>query len=158
MRRVYQVASLVFLAMALYVVWEAHSWEYMTPLGPGPGFFPVWMGLVLAGLAIGWFFQVSLRPADPIPTGFVPDRSGVMRLISILVAMAVLCALMETVGFQLTILAFMLFLLMALGRQNLIVTLTLSLVGSFGTYYLFKTWLDVQLPASSIVFLRNLGL
>ncbi|MGE5619490.1 MAG: tripartite tricarboxylate transporter TctB family protein [Sphingomonadaceae bacterium] len=158
MRRIYQVASLVFLAMALYVVWEARTWDYMTPLGPGPGFFPIWMGLVLGGLAIGWLAQVSLRPADPFPAGFLPDRAGALRLVSIVAAMAVLCALMDTLGFQLTILAFMLFLLMALGRQNLLVTIVISLVSSFGTYYLFKTWLDVQLPASSIVFLRNLGL
>lgn len=158
MRRVYQAASLVFLAVALYVVWEARTMEYLSALGPGPGFFPLWLGIVLAGLSLTWFAQVSLQPEGPRQKDFVPDRAGVLRIISILGALAVLSALLETLGFQLTMLAFLLFLLVALGRRNPLLTIVLSLVGSFGIYYLFKTWLDVPLPHSSVEFLRNLGL
>ena len=81
-----------------------------------------------------------------------------LRILSIVLAIVVLAFLFEFAGFTLTMFAFLLFLLVALGRQALPLTLVLSIVGSFGTYYVFTTYLDVQLPASSIEALRNLGL
>lgn len=158
MRRVNQVGSLAFLAASLYVVWEASALDYMSSLGPGPGFFPLWLGIALAGLSGAWFLQATLRPAEPMEEGFVPDRGGVIRIASILVALVVLGVVLEIVGFQLATFAFLLFLLIALGRQNLLLTVLLSALGSFGTFYLFKMWLHVPLPTSSIEFLSNLGL
>lgn len=158
MQRVQQVASLALLAGGIYVTWESRSMTYMSSLGPGPGFFPFWLGLIFAGMSLLWFGQLTLRPADLRKEGFFPDRGGVVRIISILGALAVLAALMDTLGFQLTMFAFLMFLLITLGRQNLLLTLALSVVGSFGTYYLFTKYLDVQLPISSITFLHNLGL
>ncbi|MCL4535410.1 MAG: tripartite tricarboxylate transporter TctB family protein [Bacteroidetes bacterium] len=158
MRRVYQVAAVVLFAFALFAVYEAHGLNYYTELGPGAGFFPLWIGVALGGLAIAWFGQVSLQPSEPMEQGFVPDRHGVIRIIAILVALLLFGVLVDTVGFQLMMLAFLLFLLVALGRQNPIVTLVIAIAGSFGLYYIFRNYLDVPLPAASIEFLRNLGL
>ncbi len=158
MRRIYQVASLVVLAVSVYVIWEAKGLDYMSSLGPGPGFFPLWMGIVLAALSIGWLVQVSTTPQGPLETGFVPDRRAALRILSIVGALVVLSALLEIFGFQVTGFLFLLFLLFALGRQNPLLTVVLSLVGSFGTYYLFKVWLQVPLPTAGIDFLQNLGL
>lgn len=158
MRRVYQVAALAFFAVAVFVMLEARNLVYYTRVGPGAGFFPFWLGLLLAVLAIVWFAQVSFQPAADPEEGFIPDRAGALRIVSILVAVLVVGLLMGIVGFQLIMFVFLLFLLVALGRQHPAVTLVISVAGSFGLYYIFKGWLDVQLPASSIEFLRNLGL
>ncbi len=53
--------------------------------------------------------------------------------------------LMKTLGFSLTILGFSIFLLRALGRQPWWITLVLSVVGSFGLFYVFDQ-LQVMLP------------
>jgi putative tricarboxylic transport membrane protein len=158
MRRIYQVASLVFLAFSTYLVIESRQMEYYADLGPGPGFFPLWLGVVLGVLSIIWLFQVSRGPGEALEPGFIPNRRGLVRILSVLVAMALFSGVVEDLGFQLTMLIFLGLLLTTLGRQKLIVTAIVSLVGSFGVYYVFNHWLDVRLPASSIDFLRNLGL
>jgi putative tricarboxylic transport membrane protein len=158
MRRVYQIASLIFLAFSAYLVFKSRQMEYYADLGPGPGFFPFWLGALLAVLSIIWLVQVSLGPGGAIAGGFIPDRRGLVRIIAVLVAMALFGWVVDDLGFQLTMLLFLGSLLMVLGRQNLLVTATVALAGSFGVYYVFTHWLDVQLPASSIEFLRNLGL
>jgi putative tricarboxylic transport membrane protein len=158
MRRVYQIASLIFLAFSAYLVFESRQMEYYADLGPGPGFFPFWLGALLAMLSIIWLVQVSIGPGGAIEAGFIPDRRGLVRVIAVLVTMALFGWVVDDLGFQLTMLIFLGSLLIALGRQNLIVTAAVALVGSFGVYYVFTNWLDVQLPASSIEFLRNLGL
>ena len=158
MKRVYQVASLVFLAFSIYLLVTSHQMEYMAPTGPGPGFFPVWLGALLAVLSVIWLVQSSIGPNEPIETGFVPSREGALRVFSVVVALAIFSWVVELFGFQLTMLVFLATLLMTLGRQNLMTTAAVAIGGSFGVYYIFTQWLDVSLPASSIDFLRNLGL
>ncbi|MHB0871375.1 MAG: tripartite tricarboxylate transporter TctB family protein [Chloroflexota bacterium] len=158
MRRVQQVASLVLLAGGLYVTLESRSMTYMSSLGPGPGFFPFWLGIIFAGMSLLWFGQLALQPGSAGEGDFFPDRSAVIKIVSILGALVVLAALMDTLGFQLTMFAFLGFLLIALGRQHPLLTLVLAALGSFGTHYVFTTYLDVPLPVSSIAFLQNLGL
>ena len=158
MRRVYQIASLVFLAFSAYLMFESRQMEYYVDLGPGPGFFPFWLGALLAVLSVIWLIQVSRGPAGPMEAGFIPDRRGMVRVLSILISLGLFGWFVDDLGFQLSMLAFMVFLLIVLGRQKPIVTALVAIIGSFGVYYLFTHWLDVQLPASSIEFLRNLGL
>lgn len=158
MQRVYQIASLVFLAFSAYLVLASRQMEYYADLGPGAGFFPFWLGILLALLSIIWLVQVSIGPKSPLEKGFIPDRKGLIRILCVLAAMALFSWLVDFLGFQLTMLVFLGVLLITLGRQSVIVTAIVALVGSFGVYYAFTHWLDVPLPASSIEFLKNLGL
>lgn len=158
MRRVYQIAALLFLAFSAYLMVASRSMEYYVDLGPGPGFFPFWLGALLAVLSIMWLVQVSRGPGGPMEPGFIPERRGLIRIVSILVALALVGWFVDDLGFQITMLVFMTFLLTVLGRQKPIVTAIVAIAGSFGVYYGFTHWLDVQLPASSIEALRNLGL
>lgn len=158
MRRVYQVGSLSFLALSAFVVWEAKSMTYYSKLGPGPGYFPFWLGIVLALLSIAWFLDVSLRPAGPIEPGFVPGRDGIVRLSLILASLIVYVLVLDPVGFRLAMLAFLLFLLLTIGHQRAWVTMIISIGGSFGAYYVFHQWLSVHLPRAGLDFLQDLGL
>ena len=158
MRRWYQAGSLIFFFVALYIIWQAHGLNYYTSLGPGPGFFPFWLGLSLAILCIVWFCQVTFRPVEDMAPDFIPDRAGLLRVISLFVALVLVVALIGQLGYRITMLFFLLFVLTVLGRQNLILTLVLALGGSWGLFYVFQQWLDVRLPEASIEFLQALGM
>lgn len=41
----------LLLVLGLYIVWTAIEYGYMRAAVPGPGFFPFWVGLGLAGLS-----------------------------------------------------------------------------------------------------------
>jgi putative tricarboxylic transport membrane protein len=158
MKRVHQISSFLFLGFSAYLVFKSRQMEYYADLGPGPGFFPFWLGLLLAVLSVIWLVQVSTRPDEATEAGFFPGLRGTARVLSVLAAMALFGWVVDELGFQLTMLFFLGFLLMTLGRQNPLVTATVAVAGSFGVYYIFTNWLSVQLPASPIEFLRNLGL
>jgi len=49
MQRIHQAAALFFLAFSAFVVWESWNLEYYTHLGPGAGFFPLWLGVIMGG-------------------------------------------------------------------------------------------------------------
>ena len=157
MTRVHQAASLIIIAFSIWVGYEAVQLTYMSRLGPGPGFFPFWLALIMGVLSVAWFVQLCRHPLDGKAMDFVPSRAGCIRIAAIIFSVTVFGLFLEKVGFSLMMFAVLLFLLVALGRRSAAITLTVSLLGSFGIYYVFRHYLNVHLPESSIEFLRNLG-
>jgi len=158
MQRIHQAAALVMLGVAACMMWQSWSLEYYTKLGPGPGFFPFWLGVALAGLVFIWLVQVSMRSGRPKEAAFLPERSGLQRILAILIALGAMAGLMDVLGFQLAMFLFLGYLLRVLGKQSWRVTAIVTLVGSVGVYHVFGRYLDVQLPAASIALLVRLGL
>jgi putative tricarboxylic transport membrane protein len=158
MQRIHQAAAVAMLALAAFVMWQSWSLEYYTKLGPGPGFFPFWLGVMLGGLVLAWLVQVSRQTAWPARLDIFPERSGILRILTILAALGAMAAVIDRLGFQLSMLLFLGFALRVLGRQAWWVTALVALLGSIGAYHIFGRYLDVQLPAASVAFLARLGL
>lgn len=158
MRRVCQVAGLCFLALSLFVVWKSFGMKYYSSFGPGPGFFPFWLGTLLAVLSAAWVIQVTFGATEPMQEGFIPNRAGKISIVAVLIALILVTWLMEIIGFCLTMFVFQLFLLAVLGKQNKVVAVLIAAVGSFGVFYAFEHWLGIRLPYAELDFLKNLGL
>jgi hypothetical protein len=156
-RRVYQATAVVFLALGVYVAVAARGMEYFTPIGPGAGFFPFWLGLLMAALAAVWLGQVSFGGPVALPPDLVPDRAGALRTVAVALALVLLTGLIDRVGYCLAMFAFTLGLLAVVGRQPRVVSLPMALAASFGLYYVFRYWLGVQLPPSAVALLADLG-
>jgi putative tricarboxylic transport membrane protein len=152
MRRVYLAAGVALLLLTLVVGWQAWSLRYYTPLGPGPGFFPLWLSAILGLLAAAIIAQAALSPAAPPPEDFVPPRSNQRRIVGAALALFAVAIAMSTLGFRTTMLAFYVVMLTMLGRRNPIEILVLSFLGSFGVYEVFDSVLKTPLPAGMFGF------
>jgi putative tricarboxylic transport membrane protein len=146
MRRSYQITGAALLLLAVFVAVESLKLRYYTPLGPGPGFFPFWLAVLLGALAIGMVLQATLGEPEPMPEDFFADRIGYLKMGAVVLALVVVTLALEPLGFCLTMFAVYAFLLLTLGRQRFLVTLLVALGGSFGVYYVFVRWLQVPLP------------
>jgi putative tricarboxylic transport membrane protein len=145
------------VAFGAFIVYEGSKLRYYTPIGPGPGFYPVWVGGLIVVLAIIWLVQVSFRPVDPMPEDFIPRRDRLMHVLGTFAALIVYTAVVKLFGFRLTTLALLLFLLRGIGQVGLVWTAIIACGGSWGVYYAF-TKLEVYLPRPSIELLAELGL
>lgn len=146
MSRVNRIVWGLLLLFGAFVIHESLDLSYYgTDFGPGPGFFSFWLGVLVVVLSVIQIAGTLRRPAEPLPDGFVPDWDGVKRMVCVFGALVASLLLMNPLGFSLTVLGFSIFLLRTLGRQSWWVTLTLSVVGSFGLFYLFLQ-LQVFLP------------
>jgi putative tricarboxylic transport membrane protein len=152
MRRSYQITGTVLLLFAAFMAFQSLKLRYYTPLGPGPGFFPVWLSALLGALAIAILLQATFGRAEPMPSDFFASPTGYMRMGAVVVALVGTTALLEPLGFCLTMLAMYLFLLYAFGQRGLITNALTALAGSFGVYYLFVRWLHVPLPIGVLGF------
>jgi hypothetical protein len=146
MKRPYQVFSLVLILVAAFLVRESLLLRYYTPLGPGPGFFPLWLSILLAILGAAMFWRATCGPLEAIPADFYAGRRGYLRIGAVVGAILGVIVLIEPLGFRLVMLGFYVFLLSALGRRHPLVTGIIAVGGSFGVYHVFVHWLTVPLP------------
>lgn len=152
MRRPYQIAGTCLFLLAVFVAYEALALKYYTNLGPGPGFFPFWLALLLGGLSLTMILQANVGTPEIRPADFFADRVGYLRMGAVVLALMGTTALVEVLGFRLTMFAVYVFLLCALGRPGLLLTLVISLAGSVGVYHVFDRWLKVPLPTGPFGF------
>ena len=130
--------------------------KYWRLLGPGPGFFPIWVGGLLTACALAALLQslVTARTA----AGFFATAEGKRRVLQVAFALALLWLGLAIFGFRLATFAFLLVVLGFLGSQSVRVRITSALVLSFGVAYVFERWLGVPLPAPAFEILQGFGL
>ncbi|HSI00122.1 MAG TPA: tripartite tricarboxylate transporter TctB family protein [Reyranella sp.] len=149
-RQGWLVATSIMLALCLLAVWQSSLLALSDKLGPGPGFFPFWLALLGTAFSLAQLVGVWRTPADDGQgEPLLPDAYGRRRIGAIIGAVAVAALVMEVLGFQLTMLAFNVALVVALGERRWLVIAVFAVAGSFGVYQVFTRWLDVLLPVGT---------
>lgn len=146
----------MFAATGIFVTFQGYHLRLEGQYGPGPGFFPFWIGLGLTALGIIWVVQVAA--GGPLPAGD-PDAPPprLWKLGAIVAALIAFATVLRTVGFDLSMLALLLFLFFLIDREHVVAKLAIALIGSFGLHYVFEQLLRVPLPYASVPFLNALG-
>lgn len=147
MRRLEQITGLVVLAFACLMGWESLQLRYYTSLGPGPGFFGVWLAIIGGVLSILTIISAARSPNTPLPAEFWPSRDGLIRIGGVLVGLALLAFLLEKIGYIIVAFFFLVAVMYVMGERRLHVNLPVAVVGSIGIYYLFVHLLQTRLPA-----------
>jgi len=152
MKRGWQAASVALAATFAYFAFESFQLSLRDALGPGPGFFPFWLGIlgvVLAGLLLT---QLRLNRVDLGTEVLVFDRAGVRNAVWVVVGLIVATALLDVVGFRLSVLLLIPYLLVTLGVRNWVAIGIFAVAGSFGVYHVFSDLLKVPLSAGIFGF------
>lgn len=138
------VLSLAFSAAALkyYTYWGEN--------GPGPGFLPAWLGLVMA--ALGALLLVgSLRARGPSPD-WLPDHAGLRRLALVMGATVAFVALLGVLGMALATALFIVVLVRGLGGHRWRLALGVAVGLAAINYLVFTFWLRVPFPVGVFGF------
>ena len=127
--------------LALLVMWESRTLPLGTWRQPGPAYFPVLLAALLLILgALVWAMGAGAAPVADVGWRETP------RALLILAVSAFICLGLERLGYRLTMLAALLFLVWLVERKSLLAAAVFAFALSFGSYYLFDTLLRVPLP------------
>ena len=127
--------------LALFVMWESRALPLGTWRQPGPAYFPVLLAALLLILgALVWAMGGSA--AHVAGVGWGETRHALV----ILAVSAFISLGLERLGYRLTMLSALLFLVWLVERKSLLAATVFAFALSFGSYYLFDTLLRVPLP------------
>jgi putative tricarboxylic transport membrane protein len=145
-RRGWQAAAVALLALFGFFVVESLRLSLTDALGPGPGFFPFWLGVLGLILALVLLAQLRLGHGDPGAAELVFDRTGIRNVVLVLAGLTAAAAVLELAGFRLAMLSLLLYLLLVLGARRWLAIALFAAAGSFGVYHVFYDLLKVPLP------------
>lgn len=136
------VSGAILVALGTYIVIQAGIWPYYDVNGPGPGFFPMWYGILMIALSLALIVQAARKAPE---AHHKITTVGIRRAIMVWGAFAISLALMGLLGFCISFTIFTMSISYVLGRPLLAGFLT-GAISAAAFYILFWILLGVQLP------------
>lgn len=138
-----QFSGLMLVAFALYVAWANQPYPTGTIHQPGPGFMPLALAVFL-GL-MGLLIALGGARSRPLVEMRWPEAS---RAITILVASGLGVYALEFLGYRLTTMVLLVFLMGVIERKPPLIVAILSIGFPLLSYYVVADLLLVPLPRS----------
>jgi len=135
-----RLGGIALRLLAVFVMWESRRLPLGTWHNPGPGYFPVLLALML--FVLGALVGAMGKHAAPVASvGWSEARQALVIPVGAFISFA-----LERLGYRLTRLTALLFLVWLVERRSLGVAVTFTVALAGGSFYLFDTLLRVPLP------------
>lgn len=144
-------AGLLFIAIAAAFIWLATGYRYGTPQRMGPGFFPIWVGGLLAILGA----IVLLRSL--VIEGPRVDRLGLRQLLVTMIAVAAFGLVLSQFGLVAAIVALVLIGAFADDTTRPLETIALAVFLAAFSVGIFVYLLGLPLPVWPTGLLEAIG-
>lgn len=138
-------AGIALAGFGLYVISVAVRLPYVSDVGPGPGFFPLWLGIGLVLFASTLIFT-SITSLRQDPTKETEAWRLMARSLSGWLALMIAIALLGSIGFVASFIILTIFLTVALERRPALLALGVGVGLAVAFHLIFVVALDVSLP------------
>jgi hypothetical protein len=147
MKKADQWSGLVLMLIAGCICWGSVYLPYGNIHNPGAGFYPLWLGIILGGMAIALLIK-STWPKGKERTlqDILAEKGRWDKVLFILIALAAYAYLLDIAGFLIVTFLLMAFLLRFVEPHPWKSVIGWGLVGSLGSYVIFELWMKLRLP------------
>ena len=153
MKKADLITGVVFLALSGVVINEARQMSPSRSFGPGMGFLPFWLGVLIAVLAVILLTKAWLRQAtEKDNKSPFPEKKVLIAITGVLAGLAVYILLIEVLGYLVDTFLYVAFLLGVLLRERWKVTVLVAVLTTVGLYTIFRVFLGVPLPRNMFGF------
>ena len=142
-----RVSGSVLALFALLVIWESRRLPLGTFHQPGPAFIPILLSVLLLMLAV--FLVLASRNAPLLSSIHWTEWR---HAAAIFAASVFSVFAMERLGYRLTVVLVLLFLVKLVEKRGWLLSLMFAFALSFGSFLLFYTFLRVPLPEGPLGF------
>jgi hypothetical protein len=136
-----RISGGALVIFALLVIWQSSALPLGTFRNPGPAYIPILLALLL--LIFGAFLAATGGRAAKFSS---IEWSEWCPAVAILAACVVTVFGIERLGYRLTLVLVLSFLLKIVERRGWLLTASLVFVLAFGSFFLFHTLLRIPLP------------
>lgn len=135
------ISGACLAAFGIYVISVAAKLSYVAEVGPGSGFFPLWLGI---GLVL--FSSYLMLASGSVVKSEAQSWKAAGRVLAGWSVMMVAIALLGKLGFAVSFVLLVIFLLAALDRRPALVAVAVGIALALSFHLLFVVALDVALP------------
>jgi hypothetical protein len=150
------VVAVVLMVIGTVVVFESRrlgaGW---TSDGPGAGYFPFYIGLILCIASVGIFYQAVASKARD--TGAFVDREQLGRVLSVLVPAMFYVLVISFLGLYLASAIYIAAFMIVLGKYSPVKSVLLAVIVNVVFFAMFEIWFKVPLYKGSLDPLHFLG-
>jgi putative tricarboxylic transport membrane protein len=153
MKKADLITGFVLLALSGYIMWESAQMAQSATFGPGVGFLPLWLGILLAFFSVILIVGAWLRKiTDQSEKRVFPSGKALFAVGSVLVGLAVYIILLEVIGFTADTFLFVTYLMAFVERQTWIRTIAVAIGTTGSLYTIFEILLKITLPSNMFGF------
>lgn len=153
MKKADLITGVILLVISGYVIQEAWRMPPSATFGPGSGFLPFWLGVLLTALAVillatAWRRQATEKDSkSPFP-----GMRALIAIGSVLGGLAVYIVLIEVLGYLVDTFLYVAFLLGIVERERWPITVGVAVLTTAGLYIIFQVLLGITLPSNMFGF------
>ncbi|MDN5345345.1 MAG: hypothetical protein PWQ18_1459 [Clostridia bacterium] len=150
------ISSLILVALGIFYLIYAFSYPWGSLANPGPGFLPVVAGVLFLLLSLRLTLEAiphrsTSRADETSATTEESNRTGALKPIWIVVALAIYIYLLDKAGYLLSSFFLLLAAIKIIGDDSWWKPLLITVGLVIGTYLLFVVWLEVPLPGGHLI-------
>ena len=161
MKRINLVFGCILLTFFSFMAYTARTtlpyWGEGSFVGPGSGFFPFWVSMILVGLTLYWLIQIAIRPGEEVPEDFIPRRREGTLVLLVFIDLIVFAAILDYIGFPVAMFIFLIVMVTILGERTPRSMLYYAIFSVGVTAFfaiVFGQWLEVAFPNRRSEFSR----
>jgi hypothetical protein len=152
MRRADQITGVTLFLGSLLLMWESRKLPPSGTFGPGPEFFPFWLGALMAGLAVLLVLQAWRRVPATGESRVFPGARAFTAIGATLASLATYILVLDDLGFLLATGLLTAFLLKVVEREPWSTSLAVAVGNAVALQTIFRTLLGVSLPKGFLGF------
>ncbi|NEU31438.1 tripartite tricarboxylate transporter TctB family protein [bacterium LRH843] len=139
------IFSSILLALSLFFTIYGWRYEYFNNSGQvGSGFFPIWIGaLLILFITITLIKDIKLHLKERTKLQITDNVVTILIIVGITI---IFIATMKLFGALLGMIIYIFAVLFVLNREKIGLNTFISLIASFGCYFLLDVWLNAGLP------------
>ena len=146
MRLANLIGGVFVLILGLAVVFFSSQLTYYSEFGPGPGFLPLWVGIIIS--ACGIYVVIDLLRKQGGKEEFFKPRA---RLgLQIFIAILITFLLLPLLGFAIGLALFIGVTMRMMGKHRWALCGLTAIITAIGIHFIFISWLTIPLPRGLI--------
>jgi len=140
------LSGFFWLAISIFVCVESIQVSLGTFHSPGPGFLPFWAGVVLGTFSIILIVTTFLNKRGKGKLKEMWKGVGWKKVILVLFSLFLYIILLPRIGYMIATFGLMIFMSGVIKRSKLWIEVVIPLITVLASYFIFNTWLGIQLP------------
>jgi putative tricarboxylic transport membrane protein len=152
MKKADLITGIVLLALSGYVIQESWRMPQSATFGPGVGFLPFWLGVMLAILSVVLIVGAWRRVKDPNDKSPFPAKHALISVGLVMAGLGGYIVLMEWLGYIVNTILLVVFLLKVVEKEPWPMTLLVAVLTTASLYIIFQVLLGINLPANQFGF------